>query len=87
MLVLSPLALSASYFVWRFLFVLQFWLSGAWLVCTSKLLSFGFLSVVLHITLLMLCKSISGIVNNAGPLPGTTKNLHLTHLILVPYLY
>ena len=35
-----------------------------------------------HIILIMLSNSIYGIPCNAGPLPGTTKNLHLIHLLL-----
>ena len=38
--------------------------------------------VVSHISLIMKSTSMSGILSNAVPLPGTTKNLHLTHLTL-----
>ena len=47
-----------------------------------KLPAVSFLSIVLLITLIVPSNSISGILSNAGPLPGTTKNLHLTHLLL-----
>ena len=80
MWVLSPFMLSSSGFVCGLLFVLQFLLSTACLVCTSNFLSFTLLHIIAHITVTTLSNSIFCILNNARPLPGTTKNLHLTDL-------
>ena len=44
-------------------------------------MSFVLLSIVSHITLIIPSNSISGILSNGGPLPSTTKILHLTHLL------
>ena len=58
-------------------------LTAVCLVCMSNFLSAVLLSIVSDITL-MPSNSLSDILNNTGPLPGTTKNPHLTHLLLCP---
>ena len=52
------------------------------LVCTSNFHFIVLLYIVSHITLIMPGNSISGISSNSGPLPDTTKNLHLAQLPL-----
>ena len=77
---LSLFTLCASSFAWSLLGLL--FLTAACLACASNFLSVALLSIVSHITLIMPSSSISGILSNAGSLPGTTKNLHLTYLLL-----
>ena len=67
------------------LFVLQVGLLNFSIICGSNfLLSCGLsiIPIIPHVILSMLIISISGIPNSAELSPGSTKNLHLTHLFL-----
>ena len=66
----------------RALFVLQLGLLGVSIVCESKFLLSWCSSIISDINHLMLSTSISGIPRNAVQSPGSTRNLHLTHLSL-----
>ena len=81
MLVLSLLVLPSSGLACRPCLFCNFdCLLHTWFVSqTSCQLCF---SIVSHITLIIPSSSLSGVLSNAGPLPGTTKNLHFTHLSL-----